>query len=141
IRKGDSLTSWLYGVSYRVALRAQRDAGRRRKHEARAEARKAPADWETAWRELQAVLDEEVERLPAVYRDVFVLCCLDGLSGPEAATRLGIKENTVFSRVGRARKRLQESLARRGISLSAVLGALAVSDRGRAAVPTALARA
>src|SRR5437879_5186368 len=60
IRKGDSLPSWLYGVSYRVALRAQRDAARRRKHEARAEVRKAPADWETAWRELQAVLDEEV---------------------------------------------------------------------------------
>ncbi len=32
IRKGESLTSWLYGVSYRVALRARRDASRRRKH-------------------------------------------------------------------------------------------------------------
>jgi DNA-directed RNA polymerase specialized sigma24 family protein len=45
IRKGESLTSWLYGVSYRVALRARRDAARRRKHEARAEPRTNPPAW------------------------------------------------------------------------------------------------
>jgi RNA polymerase sigma factor (sigma-70 family) len=140
IRKGDSLISWLHGVSYRVALRARRDAARRRKHEARAEARKAPADWETAWRELQVVLDEEIGQLPTAYRDAFVLCCLNGLSGPEAATRLGVKENTVFSRLARARKRLQEQLARRGISLASVLAALAISGVGRAAVAPRLAR-
>src|SRR5207244_928159 len=55
-------------------------------------------------------------------------------SGPAAAARLGVKENTVFSRLARARKRLQEQLGRRGISLSAVLTALAVSSRGRAAM-------
>src|SRR4051812_30912187 len=82
IRKEDSLTSWLYGVAYRVALRAKRDAARRRKHEARAEVRKEPPAWEVGWRELQGVLDEEVGLLPGVYRDAFVLCCLDGLSKP-----------------------------------------------------------
>src|SRR5262249_6590055 len=138
IRKGDSLTSWLYGVSYRIALRARRDAARRRKHEARAQASRGAADWETAWRELQGVLDEEVEQLPLAYRDVFVLCCLDGLSGPAAAARLGVKENTVFSRLARARKRLREQLARRGISLASVLTALAISGRGQAALPPRL---
>src|SRR5262249_19931625 len=44
IRKGDSLTSWLYGVSSRIALRARRDAARRRKHEARAQASRGSAD-------------------------------------------------------------------------------------------------
>ncbi len=140
IRKGEALSSWLHGVCYRVAMRAKRDAARRRKHEGRAQPRANPPAWESAWRELQAVLDEEVEQLAPAYRAAFVLCCLDGLSKPEAARRLGVNENTVSSRLARARKQLQESLGRRGISLSAVLAALAVSGAGRAAVPAALAR-
>src|SRR5438067_3225553 len=58
IRKAESLTSWLHGVSYRVAMRAKRDAARRRKHEGRAGTRARPPAWEDGWRELQAVLDE-----------------------------------------------------------------------------------
>jgi len=140
IRKGEALSSWLHGVSYRVAMRAKRDAARRRKHEGRAPPRANPPAWEIAWRELQAVLDEEVEHLSPAYRAAFVLCCLDGLSSQAAAQRLGVNENTVFSRLARARKQLRERLAGRGISLSAVLAALAVSGAGRAAVPPALAR-
>jgi RNA polymerase sigma factor (sigma-70 family) len=141
IRKGESLTSWLYGVSYRVALRARRDAARRRKHEARAEPRTNPAAWEVGWRELQAVLDEEVAGLPPGYRSVFVLCCLEGLSKAEAAARLGVKENTVSSRLARARLRLQKRLARRGISLASVLAALAVAGPSRPALAAQLVRA
>ena len=140
IRKGDALSSWLHGVCYRVAMRAKRDAARRRKHEARTQPRTSPPAWEIAWRELQTVLDEEVEQLASPYRAAFVLCCLDGLSSQEAAHRLGVNENTVFSRLARARKQLRERLGGRGISLSAVLAALAVSGVGRAAVPAALAR-
>jgi RNA polymerase sigma factor (sigma-70 family) len=138
--KGEALTGWLHRVSYRAALRARRDAARRRKHEGRVAPRTNPPAWEVGWRELQGVLDEEMQRLPAAYRDVFVLCCLDGLSGPAVAKRLGVGENTVFSRLARARKRLREQLARRGISLSAVLTALAVSGTSRAALPPRLAR-
>src|SRR5215831_18247728 len=59
IHKGDSLSGWLYGVCYRVAMRAKRDAARRRKHEGRAQPRTEVPAWETAWHELQVVLDEE----------------------------------------------------------------------------------
>jgi RNA polymerase sigma factor (sigma-70 family) len=141
IRKGEALTSWLYGVSYRVALKARRDAARRRQHEARAEPRANPPAWEVGWRELQGVLDEEVAGLPPAYRSVFLLCCLEGLSKAEAAARLGAKENTVSSRLARARLRLQGRLARRGISLASVLAALAVAGAGRAALAAPLVRA
>jgi RNA polymerase sigma factor (sigma-70 family) len=140
IRKGEALAGWLHGVSYRIALRARRAAARRRKHEARARPGEPAAPGsEIAWREVQELLDEEVGRLPPAYRDAFVLCCLEGHSQADAARRLGIKEGTLSSRMTRARKRLQEALARRGIRLSAVLAALALAGGARAALPGALA--
>jgi RNA polymerase sigma factor (sigma-70 family) len=146
VRNGEALGGWLHGVSYRLAMKAKRAAARRRKHEGQARAgvtagvdATGRAGGEIAWREVQAILDEEVERLPVIYRAAFVLCCLHGLSQAEAARQLDVKEGTVSSRLNHARQRLREALARRGITLSAVLSALAVSGAARAAVPRALA--
>jgi RNA polymerase sigma factor (sigma-70 family) len=128
IRKQNSLASWLHGVAFRMATEARRAASRRRKHEGRTHP--APATdpaWSAAWQEVQVLLDEEIQRLPGIYREPFVLCCLENLSTEEAARRLGAKKGTVCSRLGRARQHLQRRLARRGISLTAVLAALALS--------------
>jgi RNA polymerase sigma factor (sigma-70 family) len=143
IRDAGALASWLYGVAYRMARSAKRAAGRRRTHEARAEAL-LPKDpsWETAWREVQTVLDDEIGRLPERLRAPFLLCYLEGHGRAEAARQLGLKEGTVWSRLAQARKQLQRRLGRRGIALSAVLGAAALSERlGTAAVPALLAAA
>jgi RNA polymerase sigma factor (sigma-70 family) len=139
IRKRGSLASWLYGVAFRMATNARKTAARRRKHEKRAAVTSAavapdssPADW-------QAVLDEEVRNLPEAYREAFVLCCLEQVTSAEAARRLGRKEGTVCSRLARARKLLRERLARRGVSLSALLAATALAGpAARAAVPARL---
>jgi RNA polymerase sigma factor (sigma-70 family) len=140
IGKSESLASWLYGVAYRIALRARRDAGRRRVREARP-ASSPPSDpAETlAWRDVQVLLEAEIERLPRHYRSAFVLCFLEGRSRMDAAAELGIPENTLSSRLARARERLQKRLARRGVNLSAVLAAVAITaDATEATVPTAL---
>src|SRR5207302_2799668 len=92
------------------------------------------------WDDVQAVLDEEIQRLPARFREAFVLCVLEGKSGPEAAAELRCKEGTVKSRINRARQALQRQLTPRGINLAVLLAALSVAETaGRAALPTALA--
>ncbi len=123
-----SLSSWLHGVAYRTALHARRLLVRRRRHERHATSMVSinPA-WEAAWREVQLLLDQEIQRLPQPYREPFVLCCLEGQSYASAAQRLGVKEGIVRSRLEEARKRLRARLSRRGVELTAVLGAAALA--------------
>src|SRR5262245_56546250 len=77
IRKRRSVASWLYGVAYRTSLKARTTLARRQKYERLAEVRppEGPVS-EAALRELQAILDEEVQWLPEKLRAPFVLCCL-----------------------------------------------------------------
>ena len=74
IRRGTALASWLYGVARRVAADARRTAARRQARERRGtNMGHAQPDLEAAWRELQAVLAQEVERMPQKYQLPFVL--------------------------------------------------------------------
>src|SRR5262249_59782250 len=65
IRKSVSLASWLYGVAYRTARKAQAEFARRQKHEA---GPRTPPVVEAAddltWGEVQQVLHEELRSLP-----------------------------------------------------------------------------
>jgi RNA polymerase sigma factor (sigma-70 family) len=142
IRKHEALASWLYGVAYRTATEVKRKAARRRNHEAKLRGRTPPAAPSPTWDDVQAVLDEEVQRLPGPFRAAFVCCVLDGQTVSVAASAQGVKECTLSWRLARARQRLRQQLARRGIELSAVLAALAVAQgAGKAAIPAALAGA
>src|SRR5262245_27252839 len=127
LRRCKVVACWLRSVAYRIALQARRNAGRRQAREARAPAR-PPASLiaDVAWREVQLILNEEIERLPAKYRAPFVLCCLEGHSRSEAARQFGLKEGTVWSRLSYARRQLRQRLRRRGIELGAVLAAAAL---------------
>ncbi len=119
IRKKESVASWLHGVAYRLAVRAKARRFVRRAHERKASAMRKPGpSVEEAWRELRPLIDEEMEKLPAPYRAALVLCYLEGKTQEQAARELGCPLGTVRSRVARARKLLQERLARRGLTLS-----------------------
>jgi RNA polymerase sigma factor (sigma-70 family) len=141
VRRGDSLAAWLHGVALRVARKARAARYRRpRLSPLASDAADPRADplAEVSARELLTALDEEVRRLPEVYRLPVILCCLEGKTQPEAARQLGWTPGSLQGRLERGRKRLHDRLARRGLALSAALAVVAVS-RGTASVPAMLA--
>ena len=141
IRKQASLGSWLHGVAYRTAECLKAKAHRRAAHERRVDPL-PPGDGrdDITWRELRAVLDEELQRLPEQYRAPLVLCYLEARTQDEAARHLGWSKNTFTRRMNQARKRLAQRLTRRGLSLPAVLTApLLIDGAVQAALPPVLA--
>jgi RNA polymerase sigma factor (sigma-70 family) len=140
IAKRQSVGSWLYGVAYRIAVKAKTRAHKRRAHERNAVNRPAidPLE-EILWRELRPVLDEEVNRLPEKYRAPVVLCYLEGMSYAETARQLECCKGAVALRLEQARHRLLDRLRRRGLDLSVVMvPALLTRTRVTVPVPDAL---
>ncbi len=120
IRDGDLVGRWLHGVAHRVAVRARAHSARRFVHEQSvSEPIEAgggrPASAEVERRELEAIVDDEVTRLPSALRAPVVLCYLEGMTHDEAARRLRWPVGTVRSRMARARDVLRRRLTRRGV--------------------------
>ncbi len=140
VARGEVLAAWLHRVACRAALRVRADRARRMtRHEVTAvEQFPAPEPADPAWAELLRVLDEEVERLPARHRAVFVLCCLEGKTGEEAGRLIGCPPGTVSSRLTRARERLRDRLTRRGFAPAALVLAALTGDALAATVPDTL---
>jgi RNA polymerase sigma factor (sigma-70 family) len=151
VRKAGSLKDrellghWLYGVAYRVAVRARAHAVRTRlRNESGIEDLRDVSDpsRESDWRDLSPVLDAEVNRLPERFRAPIILCLIEDRTHEEAARALGWPVGTVKSRLARGRERLRARLTRLGLAPSAALLGFALApDPVRAAVPTALAHA
>jgi len=140
IRQADGLASWLHGVARRVATKLRRARQRRQRRE---QAVVGPAEYTTdepSWAEVRTGLDEELGRLPPPYRDVLVLCYLEGLTRDEAAERLRVAVGAVKGRLERGRKLLADRLARRGLTLGAGLFAVALTPGLTSAAVEAAAR-
>src|SRR6516165_2557004 len=91
----EQVGNWLYGVAYRTALEAKRVAARRRAREKQVNDMPHPTVGpEECWRDLQPLLDRELNRLPDKYRVPVVLCDLEGRTRKEAARQLDLPEGT-----------------------------------------------
>jgi RNA polymerase sigma factor (sigma-70 family) len=123
LAKPDSLGPWLYGVAYRIALKARRGEARRQARERRAavpEFEPSAAAIEDA--ELRALVHDEVNRLPAKYRAPVVLCYYEGRTHDEAAAAVNWPVGTVRGRLARARDLLRSRLTRRARAPGAWIG-------------------
>ncbi len=136
----NSIAGFLHEVAHNLAVNVRVAAVRRRDRERQARSA-PPADplAEITGRELLAVLDEELARLPDKYRSVLLLCYLEGQSREEVARQLRCPLATLKSRLQRGRDLLRAALARRGLTLSATLLAAALTEKTlRAALPEQL---
>lgn len=136
LRDADRLGPWLYGVATRVATKARARSARRKPEplfdvHAREE---PPSDM----LDVRPILDAELGRLSAKYRDVLVLCLLEGASAEEAAVRLACPVGTVKSRLARGREALRSRLVGRGLAPAVAL--VAVSSTFASPVSAALTR-
>ncbi len=143
IRPRDMVGNFLYGVAYRTALKARAVRLRRRAIEKQVEDMPQPMVAEQdVWLDLQPLLDQELNKLPDVYRTPVVLCDVEGRSRKDVARQLGVPEGTLSSRLNRGRRMLAKRLGRRGVTLSSVaLGAALTAHAAAAAVPAGLAAA
>jgi RNA polymerase sigma factor (sigma-70 family) len=125
-RKADSLrrhravAAWLHKVAYHIALRARKNAAKRKTTDldmAHLVSVSGPED-EAMRRDVAAVLDEEVNRLPEKYRLPVVLCYLEGKTYQEVGRQLGVPVGTLSARLTRARELLRTRLLRRGVVVS-----------------------
>jgi RNA polymerase sigma factor (sigma-70 family) len=140
IGRRDLLNNWLYGVAARVAARARLVVARRHSRETADMKRVAVATQEPAdAMDLSAAIEEEVQRLPAKYRQPIVLYYLQGCTNEEVAGELRCPVGTIKTRLSRAREMLRKRLTHRGLALStAALSTALLAEASAASLPPLL---
>ncbi|OAI45684.1 hypothetical protein AYO44_12500 [Planctomycetaceae bacterium SCGC AG-212-F19] len=119
-----AVSSWLYGVAYRVSLQLKewrrKHASEQPLHEVERARRLTGQHEPEVDADTRRVLFDELSRLPEKYRTPVVLCYLEGKTNGEAAQQIGCTEGAVRGMLTRARERLQSRLTRRGVALAGV---------------------
>lgn len=116
VRPEPSLGPWLHGVSRRVAGRLRSIAARRAGICREDDVLRSIPDRNGRGPEdvdLRLDLTEQLDTLPADFREPLVLCYLAGLTHEEAASRIGCPVGTVRSRLARGRALLRRRLGDR----------------------------
>ncbi len=143
VRATDGLGGFLHGVAVKVAAKIKRGAVRRKQREQRAATPETDQPVpDAAWDELFVAVHEEVQQLPTSLRTAFVLCELQGVRQPDAAKQLGWKLGTLSGRLTKARQRLLQQLAKRGIAPAVTASLLTIgATTSSATVPMRLLEA
>ena len=114
LRDPQRFRAWVCRISRRLALNRVRFNSRLRKRdEVLLEDASAVVDVESvaADREFEQRVRVAIDGLPEKFREVVLLCGIDGLEPSEVASILGVPAGTVRSRLHAARKRLMQGLS------------------------------
>ena len=123
----EKLSGWLCGAAGRIARKLRDRTAKRAAAERPLEEVPQPQPCEPDSADLKAVLDEELARLPAAYREAVLLCDVQGLPRRTASKQLGVPQSTLSNRLTRARAMLGTRLLRRGVALGAGLALTSVA--------------
>ena len=116
LRAGEAVTTWLFRIATHACVDHFRQRARQPAIDADADPDALdppePITLQTTLerREMSACVQRFLEALPDDYRSVLMLIELEGLSGAEAASLLGVPLTTVKMRLHRARHMLQTAM-------------------------------
>ena len=133
--KHNSVGGWLHEAALRISLKHRSKITRKREVAMSEEPKgNASEPWQAiADSRDNELLHLEVSRLPKRYRDVIVLCHLEGKSRAEAASVLDVTTVSVKASLARGRNLLRRRLMKRGIAAWAALGAVSATTSVAAA--------
>ncbi|WP_294183000.1 RNA polymerase sigma factor [uncultured Sphingobacterium sp.] len=111
--------SWLYGAARKSALFYHRTQGNQKKLIASIleyiDVTGFSLSDQQQGKELQQIIDGEIERLPAKMKEVFLLSRQEQLSYKEIAERLDISDQTVKKQISNALNILRNNLKKQGL--------------------------
>ena len=130
--KHQSLGGWLHVSAVRIGLKHRRQISQQRETALRHELEGGTAE---PWQMISAARDQEalyreIAELPSHYREVIVLCILDGKSRNEVARLLKRTSASVKASLSRGKKLLRQRLLRNGIGRSFTLMTFVATTAG-----------
>ena len=142
LRPQTILSGWLYRTAQFVGRAAQKREFRRRHYESEAlmQTLTAPRPAEPAWEQWSPLLDEAMAHLHDQDRNAIVLRFFENRSLKEVGGALGVEERAAQKRVARGLEKLRLYFAKRGVALTTVAIAGAMSAHSVQAAPVTLAQ-
>ena len=131
-----TLGPWLHRVATNASIDSIRKDTRRAQREAEYSEHQTTVS-ENQWDDINEILDEELDSLPEIYREVIIAHFLKGHTHAEVADELNTHRSTVTSRIKKGLALLEHRLKSRGVVMTGLmLSSLMATELATAAPPT-----
>ena len=142
IRRQTTLYGWLFRATRFAVLNQRRQEKNRARREQEAYAMQSASnsdDLNPVWEQITPHLDDALDKLPVMDRELVMIRYFGNKSHKEAARTLGVSEDVVRKRLSRAMEKLRVIFVRRGVAVSSLALVTAFTAHGVQAAPLGLA--